>query len=308
MWWFFSLIMTSSYTANLAAFLTMERLEPSIESAEALSKQTKIKYGTVEGGATQAFFRESNYSTFQRMWTSMIQARPSVFEKNNADGVKRVQTTKNRMYAFLMESSQIEYEIETKCDLKQVGNWLDSKGYGIAMPIDYPYRSAINTAILKLQEDSKLIELKDKWWKKMRDEPSCPSIRSSEKSSSELALANVGGVFLVLGIGVSVAFVLAILEFLWNVRNVSVEEHVSLDLDLSQNWGGLLQVTYFEALKIESMFALNVWITKKRTKPKIPESNFSHDDSKSIGHSILHGAGSFLHLNILSKIGTPARD
>jgi ionotropic glutamate receptor len=236
MWWFFSLIMTSSYTANLAAFLTMERLEPSIESAEALSKQTKIKYGTVEGGATQAFFRESNYSTFQRMWTSMIQARPSVFEKNNADGVKRVQTTKNRMYAFLMESSQIEYEIETKCDLKQVGNWLDSKGYGIAMPIDYPYRSAINTAILKLQEDSKLIELKDKWWKKMRDEPSCPSIRSSEKSSSEVALANVGGVFLVLGIGVSVAFVLAILEFLWNVRNVSVEEHVSLDLDLSQNW------------------------------------------------------------------------
>lgn len=160
----------------------------------------------------------------------MVQARPSVFEKNNADGVKRVQTTKNQAYAFLMESSQIEYEMQTKCDLKQVGGWLDSKGYGIAMPIDYPYRGAINTAILKLQEEFKLKEMKDKWWKKMRDEPLCP-VSSSEKGSTELALSNVGGVFLVLGIGVGIAFALALVEFLWNVRKVSVEEHVSFILN-----------------------------------------------------------------------------
>lgn len=139
MWWFFSLIMTSSYTANLAAFLTMERMEPSIDSADALAKQVKIKYGTVSGGATQEFFRESNYSTFQRMWTNMISNRPSVFEKNNPDGVKRVQTTKHGLYAFLMESSQIEYVTETKCDLKQVGGLLDSKGYGVAMPLSKYY-------------------------------------------------------------------------------------------------------------------------------------------------------------------------
>lgn len=44
----------------------------------------------------------------------------------------------------------------------------------------------------------------------------------------DLALANVGGVFFVLGIGVGIAVVLAIFEFLWNVRSVSVEEHVSI--------------------------------------------------------------------------------
>lgn len=63
--------MTSSYTANLAAFLTTVRMEPTIDSAEALAKQTKIKYGSVVGGATQAFFRESNFSTYQRMWTQV---------------------------------------------------------------------------------------------------------------------------------------------------------------------------------------------------------------------------------------------
>ena len=39
LWWFFTLIMISSYTANLAAFLTVERMESPIESAEDLARQ-----------------------------------------------------------------------------------------------------------------------------------------------------------------------------------------------------------------------------------------------------------------------------
>jgi len=37
-------------------------------------------------------------------------------------------------YAFLMESTSIEYVVERNCELTQVGGQLDSKGYGIAMP------------------------------------------------------------------------------------------------------------------------------------------------------------------------------
>jgi hypothetical protein len=39
MWYFFALIMIASYTANLAAFLTVETLEKPIESAEDLAEQ-----------------------------------------------------------------------------------------------------------------------------------------------------------------------------------------------------------------------------------------------------------------------------
>ena len=56
-WWFFTLILISSYTANLAAFLTVERMVSPIESAEDLAKQTEIQYGAVEGGSTKEFFR-----------------------------------------------------------------------------------------------------------------------------------------------------------------------------------------------------------------------------------------------------------
>ena len=55
-WWFFTLIMISSYTANLAAFLTVERMDAPIEGAEDLAKQTKIKYGCKKDGSTYKFF------------------------------------------------------------------------------------------------------------------------------------------------------------------------------------------------------------------------------------------------------------
>lgn len=56
-WWFFTLIIISSYTANLAAFLTVERMASPIESAQDLAEQREISFGTLESGSTMTFFR-----------------------------------------------------------------------------------------------------------------------------------------------------------------------------------------------------------------------------------------------------------
>lgn len=56
-WWFFTLIIISSYTANLAAFLTVERMDSPVDSADDIAKQTKIEYGVVKDGATMSFFK-----------------------------------------------------------------------------------------------------------------------------------------------------------------------------------------------------------------------------------------------------------
>ena len=68
MWWFFSLILISSYTANLAAFLTVERMATPIEKADDLAGQSDIQYGTLKGGSTMTFFRDSQIETYQKMW------------------------------------------------------------------------------------------------------------------------------------------------------------------------------------------------------------------------------------------------
>jgi hypothetical protein len=56
-WWFFTLILISSYTANLAAVLTVERMVAPINSPEDLASQTEVQYGTLYHGSTWDFFR-----------------------------------------------------------------------------------------------------------------------------------------------------------------------------------------------------------------------------------------------------------
>lgn len=67
------------------------------------------------------------------MWAFMESQRPSVFTSSNIEGVEQVVKAKGS-YAFLMESTSIEYVIERNCELTQIGGMLDSKGYGVAMP------------------------------------------------------------------------------------------------------------------------------------------------------------------------------
>ena len=58
-WWFFTLIIISSYTANLAAFLTVERMVTPIQSAQDLVASKDVSYGMVKSGSTEEFFRVS---------------------------------------------------------------------------------------------------------------------------------------------------------------------------------------------------------------------------------------------------------
>ncbi len=53
---------------------------------------------------------------------------PSVFVQKSQEGIDRVLKGD---YAFLMESTMIDYFVQRECDLMQVGGLLDSKGYGI---------------------------------------------------------------------------------------------------------------------------------------------------------------------------------
>lgn len=60
-WWFFTIIIIPSYTANLTALRTVERLQKPIQNVAELSSQEKITYGTLEGGSTMSFFRVNIY-------------------------------------------------------------------------------------------------------------------------------------------------------------------------------------------------------------------------------------------------------
>ncbi|NP_001153154.1 glutamate receptor, ionotropic, AMPA 3 L homeolog precursor [Xenopus laevis] len=215
-WWFFTLIIISSYTANLAAFLTVERMVSPIESAEDLAKQTEIAYGTLDSGSTKEFFRRSKIAVYEKMWSYMKSAEPSVFTKTTDDGVARVRKSKGK-FAFLLESTMNEYIEQRKpCDTMKVGGNLDSKGYGVATPKGSALRNAVNLAVLKLNEQGLLDKLKNKWW---YDKGECGSGGGDSKDkTSALSLSNVAGVFYILVGGLGLAMMVALIEFCYKSR------------------------------------------------------------------------------------------
>ncbi|KAG7469271.1 hypothetical protein MATL_G00127160 [Megalops atlanticus] len=216
-WWAFTLIIISSYTANLAAFLTVQRMEAPIESPDDLADQTNIEYGTIHGGSTMTFFMNSRYQTYQRMWNYMHSKQPSVFVKSTEEGIARVLNSK---YAFLLESTMNEYHRRLNCNLTQIGGLLDTKGYGIGMPLGSPFRDEITLAILQLQENNRLEILKRRWW----EGGQCP--KEEDHRAKGLGMENIGGIFVVLICGLIIAVFVAIMEFVWSTRRSAETDEV----------------------------------------------------------------------------------
>ena len=77
-------------------------------------------------------FQDSRIATYARMWQYMEQNN-DVWSASNKEGVERVLNSDGQ-YAFMMESTVVDYVVERQCELTQVGGLLDNKGYGIGLP------------------------------------------------------------------------------------------------------------------------------------------------------------------------------
>ncbi|XP_056236452.1 glutamate receptor ionotropic, kainate 3 [Seriola aureovittata] len=216
-WWFFTLIIISSYTANLAAFLTVERMDSPVDSADDIAKQTKIEYGVVKDGATMSFFKKSKVSTFEKMWAFMSSKPSTSLVKSIEDGIQRVLKSD---YALIMESTTIDYITRRNCNLTQVGGLIDSKGYGIGTPLGSPYRDKITIAILSILEDGRLHMLKEKWW----SGSSC--LDEERRETGPMGIQNLGGIFIVLASGLVLSVFVAIAEFIYKLRKTAEREQV----------------------------------------------------------------------------------
>uniref|UniRef100_A0AC34F2M7 Ionotropic glutamate receptor C-terminal domain-containing protein n=1 Tax=Panagrolaimus sp. ES5 TaxID=591445 RepID=A0AC34F2M7_9BILA len=226
-WWMFTLIIISTYTAQFAAFLTVERMSTPIESAADLASQQKIKFGTLRNGSTMDFFRESKIPIYERMWSQMQGQSPAVFVNSSKEAITRV---KAGNYAYMMESSMLEYYMKTECSLQTVGGLLDSKGYGVALPKGSPLRDILSKTVLQLQESTILEALKNKWWQGDKDPLICPQTADKHRS-----LQRVFGIFYVLFAGLIVSILMSMGEFCIESKQKSVRLDLTL-LGKFFNW------------------------------------------------------------------------
>ncbi|XP_073765449.1 glutamate receptor ionotropic, delta-2 isoform X6 [Danio rerio] len=239
-WWLFALIVISSYTANLAAFLTISRIENSIQSLQDLAKQTDLPYGTVLDSAVYDQVRSKGMNPFERdpMYSQMWRMinRTGGAENNVEESKEGIRKVKYGRFAFVWDAAVLEYVAinDEDCSLYTVSNNVADRGYGMAMQHGSPYRDIFSQRILELQQNGDMDILKLKWWP--RDSP-CDlySPVGTRKSGSALDIHSFAGVFFVLAAGVVLSCLIATVETWWTRRKgsrvPSKEDDKEIDLE-----------------------------------------------------------------------------
>ena len=152
---FFVLITVSTYTANMAAFLTTKSMTKTAETFEALAADSNIAVGTVRNSATMNFFRLGTKPVFRRLWYKMEASSGLVH--NSSTGRRRV-VSEN--YAFIFDYLINSYSEIKYCRTKAVSSPILIQEHGIAMEAGAAFKTIINIALLRLKESGYIQSLK----------------------------------------------------------------------------------------------------------------------------------------------------
>ncbi|XP_056155705.1 glutamate receptor U1 [Lampris incognitus] len=229
-WWVFAVLLLACYFASLNSMMRSETKHVSIKSFEDLANQDVIDYGTVDGGSSMAFFKNSNNPVFRRIYQHM--ERRKSYVANMEEGIRRAQ---DGNFAFIGEAVSLDLAVARYCKLTRSQEVVAMRGYSIAAPLGSPLMKNLTVAILQLSESGELTYLRDKWW------PSSCVGADGRHSSGALEPHSLKGPFLLLGLGLGLGLLLALLELVSKAHSQAKDGKKSccstLTAELSQRFG-----------------------------------------------------------------------
>uniref|UniRef100_A0A336MEH8 Glutamate [NMDA] receptor subunit 1 n=1 Tax=Culicoides sonorensis TaxID=179676 RepID=A0A336MEH8_CULSO len=231
-WAGFAMIIVASYTANLAAFLVLERPKTKlsgINDARLRNTMENLTCATVKGSAVDMYFRRQ--VELSNMYRTM--------EANNYDTAEQaVQDVKDRkLMAFIWDSSRLEYEAAKDCELVTAGELFGRSGYGIGLQKNSPWTDAVTLAILDFHE-SGFMESLDKEWIFHGNIQQCEQF---EKTPNTLGLKNMAGVFILVGAGIIGGIGLIIIEVVYKKHQIKKNKRLEIARHAADKWRGTIE-------------------------------------------------------------------
>nr|WBU77229.1 ionotropic receptor [Odontothrips loti] len=218
-YWLFVVLMLATFTANLAAFLTVERMQTPVQSLEQLARQSRINYTVVEGSDTHSYFRNmklaedtlyrvwkeitlnaSSDDTQYRVWDYPIKEQYGhillAIERagmlpNASAGFQKVLESEDAEYAFIHNAAHIRYHVSQNCNLTEVGDVFAEQPYALAIQQGSYLQEELSRKILQLQKDRYFESLTARYWNYSKLQE-C----SMDGDNEGITLESLGGVFI----------------------------------------------------------------------------------------------------------------
>nr|CAG4638937.1 EOG090X00ST [Daphnia magna] len=231
-WAGFAMIIVASYTANLAAFLVLDRPKTSlsgINDPRLRNPMENFTYATVRGSAVDMYFRRQ--VELSNMYRTM--------EGNNYPTAEEaIEAVKEgKLKAFIWDSSRLEFEAAQDCDLVTAGELFGRSGYGIGLRKGSPWTDVITLSVLDFHERGFMEDL-DERWIKLGSGQQC---EHDEKTPATLGLKNMAGVFILVAAGIVCGVGLIFIEIMYKRHQIRRQRRMELARHVTDKWRTMVE-------------------------------------------------------------------
>lgn len=135
------------FTATVTTSFTIDAIDSNIRSIEDLRGKS---VATMSGTTTEKYLQEQGIGTLP------FENKEAAYEA----------VANKEVAAMVYDAPALQHYVhhEGKGKVKVIGDLFDPQSYGIALPLNSPYRKPINAAMLQLMEDGTYQEIEAKWF------------------------------------------------------------------------------------------------------------------------------------------------
>lgn len=233
-WAGFAMIIVASYTANLAAFLVLERPKTKltgINDARLRNTMENLTCATVKGSAVDMYFKRQ--VELSNMYRTM--------EANNYDTAEDAieDVKRGKLMAFIWDSSRLDFEAAQDCELVTAGELFGRSGYGIGLQKGSPWADAVTLAILDFHESGFMESLDNRWI--LQGNLNLAQCEQNEKTPNTLGLKNMAGVFILVAGGIVFGVVLILIEMVYKKHQTRKQKRLELARHAADKWRGAIE-------------------------------------------------------------------
>ncbi|XP_012281340.1 ionotropic receptor 93a [Orussus abietinus] len=221
-WWLVVMIVVSTYSGSLVAFLTFPRMHPSISTVDdLLAQRDQVTWGYPQGSFLELYLEGSEETKYRDLLIGAEKYNSS----DDEDIVRRVREGRHVLIDWknsLAELMKREYLRSGRCEFSLSNEEFMFEPIAMIVAQDSPYLPIIDAELKRMLEvgligkwTSNRMSTEDKCWDRLR--------LVQEATNHKVSMDDMQGSFFVLGIGFVAAILILSFEFYWHMRGTAKE-------------------------------------------------------------------------------------